>query len=286
MPSDQRGDRFTAGDRSWGASPGTDPVSPELVLVAPPDEARRAREQLPESPAEEWDRPRAKAPGRPTHRIPQLPQPPRSRRRRWFRRTAAVGALLLLVASGVTVGLAGSRDDNAENAARRLGAAPTRPQSITSPATTSTTPAHTNQEKAPQRRSRSSTQPKAHAPAPTSSKKKVTKKRSKQKASKKRSKQPTQSRRAAPPAAVGFVPARTWSWEPEARARRYAFTLLLNGKRVYAARTAKPRFVLPKRFRFAAGLYRWRVVAVGARRKVVVDSKFRLSAAGAAAANG
>jgi hypothetical protein len=47
--------------------------------------------------------------------------------------------------------------------------------------------------------------------------------------------------------------------------------------------------VLPQRFQFAAGRYRWRVVALttkpGARQKVVVDSKFRLSAAGAAAAN-
>jgi hypothetical protein len=129
--------------------------------------------------------------------------------------------------------------------------------------------------KSSRRRSRPPTQPKAHAPVRTSPKKKA----------KKRSKQPAHSRRAAPPAAAGFVPARTWSWEPEARAQGYVFTLLVNGKRVFAARTAKPRFVLPKRFRFAAGRYRWRVVAAGAHRKVVVDSKFRLSAAGAAAAN-
>ncbi len=123
-------------------------------------------------------------------------------------------------------------------------------------------------------------EPNSQAPARASEKKKTPSKKQ----------TPTRPSPPARRAPTGFVPARTWSWEPQSRARRYVFTLARNGRRVIAARTAKPRFVLPQRFQFAAGRYRWRVVALttkpGARRKVVVDSKFRLSAAGAAAANG
>jgi hypothetical protein len=281
MPSDQRGDRSTAGKSNRGASSVPDLISPELVLVAPPDEAKRAREQLPEAPAAEWDRLLAGARARPTHRPPEPPPPapaPR-RRRRWVRRTVLVGALLILVASAVTVGLAGSRDDSSDSTAQH-NVTPARHQSTTVP---SEAPPVTTAAKKPQKSaqppSRPAPKPKARAKAQTAPNKASTP-----------SKKPTRPRRPARPAAAGFVPARTWSWEPQSRTRRYVFTLVRNGKRVIAARTTKPRFVLPNRFRFAAGRYRWRVVALttkpGARRKVVVDSKFRLSAAGAAAANG
>jgi hypothetical protein len=281
MPSDQRGnDRSTGGDKSWGASDGTDAVSPELVLVAPPDEARRAREQLPESPADEWDRQLAGARASTARRPAEPPPPgpaPAPRRRRWVRRTALVGALLILVATAVTVGLAGSRDDSREKTAQR-NVTPARHQSGTVRSQTPpvTTVANKPQKSAPAT-SRRPSKPKARPRAHSAPKKAPAKK-------------PTRTRGPARPAVVGFVPARTWSWEPRSRTRRYVFTLARNGRRVIAARTTKPRFVLPQRFRFAAGRYRWRVVALttkpGPRRKLVVDSKFRLSAAGAAAANG
>ena len=41
-----------------GAVPGptsTEPVSPELILVAPAEDAQSAREQLPDAPAKDWD---------------------------------------------------------------------------------------------------------------------------------------------------------------------------------------------------------------------------------------
>jgi hypothetical protein len=279
MPSDQRGDRSTAGKASWGASSVPDLISPELVLVAPPDEAKRAREQLPESPAAEWDRLLAEARSRPTHRPPEPPPPaPAPRRRRWVRRTMLVGTLLILVASAVTVGLAGSRDNSGESTAQH-NVTPVRHQSTTVP---SEPPPVTTAAKKPQKSaqppSRPAAKPKARPKAQTAPNRASTP-----------SKKSTRPRRPARPVAAGFVPARTWSWEPQSRTRRYVFTLVRNGKRVISARTTKPRFVLPSRFRFAAGRYRWRVVALttkpGARRKVVVDSKFRLSAAGAAAAN-
>lgn len=275
MPSDQRGDdRSTGGDKSWGASDGTDAVSPELVLVAPPDEARRAREQLPESPAAEWDDLLSRARARHAHRPPEPPPPaPAPRRRRWVRRSVLVGGLLILVASAVTVGLAGSRDNGGESAAQR-SVTSVRHQRTTVP---SEAPVTTVSKK-PRKSAPPSSSPPPKRKAPPKS-------NAAPKKAPAPSKKPTRPRRTKRPAVTGFVPARTWSWEPQSRSRRYVFTLQRNGKRVIAARTTKPRFVLPERFRFAAGRYRWRVVAVGARRKVVVDSKFRLSAAGAAAAN-
>jgi hypothetical protein len=282
MPSDLRGDRSTAGAASRGASSLPDPISPELVLVAPPDEARRAREQLPEFPTAESDRLRSSVRVRAAS-----PSPPRRAvrpRRRWVRRTLVAAVLAILVASAVTVGLAGSRHTN-DDSKGHLALGPVRHQSATttSAAPTTTAAAKSHAKSAPRRQSQPAEKPKpkAHATPRPSAKKKPSSTSAKKRA---------RTRRPPRPAVTGFVPARTWSWEPQSRARRYVFTLQRNGTRVVAARTAKPRYVLPKRFLFAAGRYRWRVVALttkpGARRKLVVDSKFRLSAAGAAAANG
>ena len=286
MPSDQRGDRSTAGTARRDASPVLDPVSPELVLVAPPDEAKQAREQLPQSPAAEWDRLRSIGPVRPA---PQRPlRPPRRRpthRRWWVRRTVLVGVLLLLVASAVAVILSGSRDPNdKKNSALTLGTV--RHEESTATATTPTTTAAKQPTKTTPRPTPPASRPKGQAPARTPPKKEPPRTPARRPVKKPKH---TRTRPPAPPAVTRFVPARTWSWRPQSRARRYVFSLQRNGKRVIAARTAKPRYVLPKRFRFAPGRYRWRVVALttkrGARRKLVVDSKFHLSAAGAAAAN-
>src|SRR5262245_21900600 len=289
MPSDQRGGRSTAGAASRGASPVLDPVSPELVLVAPPDEANRCREQLPQSPAAEWDRLRSVGPARPALQRPPAPPRRRAPRRRWWvSKTVLVGVLLLLVVSAVAVGLAATRDTNDKKSAPvTLG--PVRHEASTPTATTPTptTPTATAAKQPTQtaaRPTRPASRPKAHAPA-----------RPKKQPAKTPARNPAKSKHTptrppARPVVTGFVPARTWSWQPQSRTRRYVFSLQRNGKRVIAARTAKPRYVLPKRFRFAPGRYRWRVVALttkrGAHRKLVVDSKFRLSAAGAAAANG
>jgi hypothetical protein len=182
--------------------------------------------------------------------------------------------VLLLVASAVAVALAGLRGKG--TAELTLG--PVRQEASTPTSSAPTTTMEKGHAKTAPRQNRSTSQPKAHASARPGTRKKP---------STKPAKKPSRPQRAA---ATGFVPARTWSWEPQSRARRYVFTLQRNGTRMIAARTTKPHYVLPKRFRFAAGRYRWRVVALttkrGARRKLVVDSRFRLSRAGAAAANG
>jgi hypothetical protein len=282
MPSDLRGDRSTAGKASWGTSSVPDPVSPELVLVAPPDEAKRAREQLPEAPATQRDRRVSNGRVGPPPRPSDSPPRPAPRRRRWVRRTLLVGVLLLVVGSAVAIGLAGLRDNGSESTAQRKGT-PVRRHSATVPSKTPVTTVAKKPQESGRSTSRPQSKQEAQPKASTTPKTAPAKK-----PAKKAAKKPTRPRSPGRPAVTGFVPARTWSWEPQSRARRYVFTLRRNGKRVIAARTAKPRYVLPNRFRFAAGRYRWRVVALTtkpARRKVVVDSKFRLSAAGAAAAN-
>jgi hypothetical protein len=257
--------------------PPPDPVSPELVLVAPPDEARRAREQLPEPVGAKGDgllpSARALAAQRPS--APERQRSPR--RRRWVRRTVVGGVLLLVAASAVAAGLAGWRDTHDKGTAKST-VGPLRQERSTPTSSTATTTVERRHATSAPGRGRRATQPNSHASVPATPNKRPAKKGP--------PKKPTRHRR---PAVTRFAPARTWSWQPRSGARRYVFTLQRNGKRVIEARMTKPRYVLPKRFRFAAGRYRWRVVAVtktpSARRKLVVDSRFRLSAAGAAAAN-
>src|SRR6266513_702197 len=90
--------------------PRTEPVSPELVLVAPPEEAQRAREELTEPPAEEWDELLARFRAEPLP--PDAEEPPVQlqlpKRRRWRWPAAGVAALVL----AVLVGVAWSRRDS------------------------------------------------------------------------------------------------------------------------------------------------------------------------------
>ena len=89
---------------------------------------------------------------------------------------------------------------------------------------------------------------------------------------------------AARPGRSSFVPARRWGWRPQAGARRYLFLLSWNGRVVFRTTTARAQLVLPSSFRFHAGRYSWLVVSAP-RRLTVVDSRFVLYAAAAAAAN-
>ena len=269
MPTDPRGP--------------ADVVSPELVLVASPEDAKRAREQLPD--------PRAVPPRRESRPLASHPRPavpPKKTRRKWPRRTAVVLAAVLGLAGAVAGGFAASRDSSGSSSAPSRAATPLTVTGLTVPGTqppptvTSTTPRTTTSLPTTTIATKPASTPPATPPAKTQPKQKTTPRRKPARTGKKK---------AAParPIATGFVPARTWSWQPQAKARRYLFTLTRNGRRVVAAHTTRPRFVLPKRFRFAAGRYRWRVVAVRTKRpqrKVLVDSKFVLSRAGAAAANG
>ncbi len=87
-----------------------------------------------------------------------------------------------------------------------------------------------------------------------------------------------------PPSAkrtAGFVPARVWSWPEAPRSPNYLVRFFRNGHKVLAVRTARSRLVLPKRFTFRAGRYRWTVVAISSHGKLgraLVNSTFVVAA--------
>jgi hypothetical protein len=84
-----------------------------------------------------------------------------------------------------------------------------------------------------------------------------------------------------------LVPSRTWGWAPQPGADAYEVTFYRNGRVVLHARSKDHRLVLPRRFQFRAGRYRWTVhpVRSGTGEPPIADSSFSLTPAEAAAAN-
>jgi hypothetical protein len=240
------------------------PVSPELVLVSDPEEARRARERLPEMPGfvpvreprptrqardREWEgfladlRARELA----VQHVEDVETP----RRAWSRRRLVIALSAVLVV-GATVGALSVQHGNGNEHQRSAaisalppppvtGSAP-QPRQATKPATRRERTARTSQPK--------TSQPKQTKSKPTKPKPKVGK----------------------------FVPARVWSWPARAGARAYVITFFRNGNKVLQARTRRPRYVVPKNFAFRPGRYHWTVMPVGGARKApLVDSNFVVS---------
>jgi hypothetical protein len=257
-----------------GVAPDGLPISPELILVSSPEEQLRARELLPPNPAEEWDRLlatiRARAALEPVEPSPA----PRARKPR----RALVLASLLLVAVAVPIGMAGARDDlggrhvsahASRNVHRATSPAVQHPGAPSTPVTRPNVKKPAAKSKHPAKRSgKRATKPKPKAPAPNT--------------------KPKTSRPSAPQVS-GFVPSRVWGWVAQPGSVSYLFRLYRNGRQVYKARTRQAQLVLPDSFRFAAGKYRWSVVAIGSSKKrglkPVVESTFVLSGAAAAKAN-
>lgn len=113
--------------QEWGGALG--PISPELMLVSPPELAQRAREQLPDPPDVFGRRPSV-ALGEPfdwrtllsapEQQEPVEPKPPPSRIRRWRGRFLTVG-----IVSAVLVGGAYASIKRPDQAPRLLPKAPT-----------------------------------------------------------------------------------------------------------------------------------------------------------------
>jgi hypothetical protein len=220
------------------------PVSPELVLVSDSEDARAARERLPEMPVaparapeerpsdSEWELFLAKARARQVaaEEAPSAVTPvPRRRRRRVI---LAVAVLVAVAAAAVVV--VRIRAGNETQPARVQSSTPPE-QTVT--ATTDAKP--TTRTSA----ARSERKPKA-----------------------------------APPAAGKFRPARTWSWAAVRGADAYVVRFFRNGDKVLQARTARPRYTVPKRFVFRPGRYRWTVAPIGVRPgSLLVDSAFVVS---------
>jgi hypothetical protein len=269
-------------------------VSPELVLVSSPAEARRARERLPDPPdtvalrAAAGPPPEQPPPPVPLERaapespssapapplepppgFPRLLEPvPVARPRRRAVRPVFVALLVAAVAVGGWIAVERVRLDRAAAtgtiarppvtgaSARVAKAVPTTPASSTPAITTpaATTPAVTTP---------AFTTPAVTTPAVTVPQK--------------------------PPPVVagGFVPARNWAWAARPGAHSYSVTFLLAGRVVLHASTKVPHILLPPGLRFRAGHYRVLVRAEPARagEQPLVDSTFDLTAASAAAAN-
>lgn len=250
--------------------PRTEPVSPELVLVAPPEEAQRAREQLAdpparqnpvaERPAEEWDELLARFRAEPLPPDAEEPpvelQPPR--RRRWRRPAAGVAALVLALLVGVTwarrdseqprlVGPTSASPSVTRQAVKPPPAPVKPPPAPVKPKTRAKKPVAARSTPAPPRRpAKSAPQPQRNA-----------------------AKRPARIRAA-------FVPSRVWSWAPVRGSASYRVRFFRNGRLVLDVRAVKARLVLPKSFAFHKGRYRWTVVplAAGKPPRPVVDSTF------------
>jgi len=247
------------------------PISPELILVSSPEEQQRARELLPPTPAEDWDLLlsgiRARAALQPVEPI----QVARARKPRRM----LVLASLALVAVAVPIGMAGARDNvtlqrvakaRGQRSASRAVPPVTFPATPVSPAT------------------RPHVKPKAKAAKRPAAPRTTGQKSASPKVKAKTANGPTA------PRVSGFVPSRVWGWVAQPGPVTYLFRLYRNGRQVYAARTKQAQLMLPKSFRFAAGTYRWSVVALGKSKaqspKPLVESTFVLSPGAAANANG
>jgi hypothetical protein len=257
-----------------GVAPDGLPISPELILVSSPEDQQQARALLPPSPAEEWDRLLAAIRARAALEPIELVPAPRARKPR----RALVLASLLLVAVAVPIGMAGARDDVTSQPASKVIRNVHRSTSgAVQPQATPSAP------------SAPVTRPTAKKPA---AKAKHATKRPRKQATRPRPSAPSTKPKTSKPSAPqvsGFVPSRVWGWVAQPGSASYLFRLYRNGRQVYRARTKQAQLVLPDSFRFAAGKYRWSVVAVSGSKKrslkPVVESTFVLSRAAAAKAN-
>jgi hypothetical protein len=221
------------------AAPADLPTSPELVLVAPPEEAELARQSLP-------------MPVPPIPRFPTFPPAPvRARARRaersWTYAVAAAVVLAFAIAAAVV--LSRSRVQPATTPAVSPGTTPatTHPAPPAKPTTTATVTTAS----APAKTTTATATPTASAPTKTTTS-------------------------AAP---KGFVPSRVFAWPAKPDAVAYVIRFFRGSKLVFQRRTVQPRIELPKSFEFAPGSYSWLVVPVdrrGDEGNALVASQFKV----------
>jgi hypothetical protein len=243
-----------------------EPLSPELILVSPPEEAALAREQLPdppetlrtvvrsdvggEQPSGEpseatWNDFLADVRSRPVEPIVKprpIPRPPTPVLGRGRKRLLV--AAIALVAVGAVVGLGLARDRAQQKPASSAASRPVpSDRHVTTP-------------KPAKHRRTASTPAVTTTPKPKSSK---------------------PSNRPRPKQTAGFVPTRVWSWAAAPNAGAYVVRFLRDGHKVLKVHTSAPRLVLPSRFNFSPGSYRWTVTVLPRRGKgaqVIVNSAF------------
>ena len=253
-------------------------ISPELVLVASPEEAEEARRSLPplspaalsaaRAPVSVPDRTQERNPDPLAARVeaPALTRPARDRQRA-LRVAAGVVALLALGTLGVFAVTYELRKPGAQTAAFRRSTSvtqlsPASPAPLKPPA--SSKAAASARPTTSSTRHRSSVSTSASTPSTSSA--------------------PVSSSTAAPAAPTknltkqtpAFVPARVFVWVKQSGADAYVIRFFRNDRLVLEGKTTEPRYVLPAGFRFTRGAYRWEVMPVtfGKVGPAIVTSRF------------
>jgi hypothetical protein len=250
------------------SAPAEAPISPELVLVASPEEAERARRSLP-------------LPEAPLPRFPDILSSPavRDRARRNRRVVLAAIGLTVLGAFGAAAAIVVLHDPGAQQAAvleqpSARTVAPTRTQAPRHAArkpspkpkptrTTATKPAQTTAAKPAQTPTAKPAQTTAAKPPPTA----------------KRSGSTSPQAPAASPrkAKATFVPARVFAWPAQPGASAYLVRFFRGSTLVFEKKTTAVRLTLPRTFHFVPGSYRWLVLPIdehGVRGAPIVESRF------------
>jgi hypothetical protein len=233
-----------------------EPISPELVLVAPPDEAERARASLP-------------LPGPPVSRFPEVPSSPVVRRsdRRRCRVVLAAAGIALLAGSAAAAALLVVRDRGVDS--DKTGAKEPAPSRTVAP---------------------KRAQPHAHGaakqaltakPAHTKALRPARKSAQPHVATHKRATRPRSNHGARAAPARHFVPAHTFAWPAKQGAAGYLVRFFRGSTVVFAKRTSNERVTLPRTFHFVPGNYRWLVIPLdkkGRRGAPIVASHFIVAA--------
>ena len=288
-----------------------EPISPELVLVSPPDVARRARQLLSEAPHvyEVWAREGGGAPTSPVgsaaaepiadaaprvlgFTLAEVPAP----RRRRVSRAATAAVVLVAVAVGAGGFVAGTYWDNgvfpeqARLAGHVVAVSPVGPVRNAPAASSNGRAVHAAKPRTPSfvrpasPKTPRSNKPRGTRPPP------VKKAAAARKVPSARSMRPEKRGRLPANVSPKFVPSRVFTWAAQRGATSYVVRFFRNGRRVIQARATTPHLELPASFKFAAGRYLWRVIPVaGSSAKPrygppIVESTFVLTAATAAKA--
>ncbi len=253
----------TRGQERRPRTDASEAISPELILVSPPEVASRARERLPQ--------PSPFAPATPRQTIGVEERP----RRRSTLPQIVVAVLALLFVAGTAAAVVRQNGANATTAQQiaqtgRVLAASTAakllgPTSAPHTRAQGGAAAHRSPRARGTPRVRSATK-KSAAPAT---------------AARVRREPPTAFRKSGRFRASGatrFVPARVFTWPARSNASAYVVRFFRNGRRVLTLHAGRPRVTLPASFRFTRGSYRWQVLPVvaGHLRAPIVDSTFVL----------
>lgn len=253
----------TGGQERWPRTDASEAVSPELILVSPPEVASRARERLPQ--------PRPFAPATPRQTTDVEQRSPR--RSKLPHIVVAVLAVLFVAGTAAAVVRQNKVKATTEQQSRQTGRVLAASTAAKLLGPTSTPHPRPQGGVAPHRPSRPRGAPrvtgatrKSAAPATPARVRRGPRTAFKN------------SGRLRANGATRFVPARVFTWPARSDASAYVVRFFRNGRRVLTLHAGHSRVTLPASFRFTRGSYRWQVLPVvrGRLGAPIVDSTFVL----------